>query len=275
MKNRKISHYRCIAKIGSGGFSEVWRATDGHDATGKIAIKLMKKDAASDRKTRGMFEREWKVVRSFNHPGTLKYYSYGIFQDLPYLVMDFFPGSTLRQLITDRPEWVKAKAAELFTATCRALTYLHQQGVVHRDLKPENIMVNEEGEVRLIDFSNAQGRWQRMLGMDRKMEGTPTYMAPEQLTGQKTTPQTDLYSLGATFFEVLTGRPPFTGCDANEIMTKNLRTQPPKTSSFNREVTSELDKFIQTLLAKTPAERPFSAEVALRRFEGVTMYLSN
>ncbi|MHC4885087.1 MAG: protein kinase domain-containing protein, partial [Planctomycetota bacterium] len=121
LKNRKINQYRCIAKAGQGGFSEIWKAAKGGEQKGTVAIKLMKKEAARDKKTRGLFAKEWKIARSFDHPGTLKYLSYGVFKDLPYLAMEFFDGASLRQLIQNKPDWVRANSATIFKAACESL----------------------------------------------------------------------------------------------------------------------------------------------------------
>ncbi|MFH0910783.1 MAG: serine/threonine-protein kinase [Planctomycetota bacterium] len=277
--NRQIGAFRVVSRIAAGGFSTIWKAipiangdVPGSEMT-NAAIKIMRPDVAISRDNRNMFAHEWKIVRSFDHPKMLKYHQYGVYEGFPFLTMEYFAGQTLRKILIDNPDAIRPKTAVIVGHVAEALAYIHKLGLVHRDVKPENILVNEEGEIRLIDFSLAQTKWERTFNFFRKRDGTPSYMSPEQLARQRLTPQSDLYSLGVILFEMLSGRSLFVGKDAREVMRQHLWTAPPRLSHVNPVITTAVDKLVASLLAKSPDERPRDAYEVIRRITSTEFFL--
>jgi eukaryotic-like serine/threonine-protein kinase len=264
--NRQIGSFRAMLPIAKGGFSTIWKARYVRGSSEKVVLKIMNPSAVKQNEHRGMFAREWKMVRGLDHPCLLEYLEYGTHEGLPYMAMEFFPGQTLRQLLREENPVVRENLVPLVEQLARAVGYLHDQGIVHRDLKPENILLNEEAlDLRLIDFSIAQTRWQRMMDFGSKMHGTPTYMAPEQLRGRRSRPESDLYSLGVIVYEMVAGRPPFTGQTEQEVMRQHVRSEPRRLSNLAPGISSELDKLVMDLLAKDPARRPRRAGEVMRK----------
>ncbi|MFW5857905.1 MAG: serine/threonine-protein kinase, partial [Planctomycetota bacterium] len=197
LTSRQIEKYRVLGRHASGGFSVLWKAHYANNKRKYVAIKLMLPEKAKSRSDRPLFEREYKICRGFDHPALLKYHSYGVHNSLPYLVMDFFDGKNLKALIAERSELVRVQAGRIAGAVAAGLGYIHAQGIVHRDIKPENILVAADGGARLIDFSIAQTKWQRLNPFDRGLHGTPSYLAPEVVQGKCAGSASDIYALGA------------------------------------------------------------------------------
>jgi serine/threonine protein kinase len=155
------------------------------------------------------------------------------------------------------------------------LYYLHTQGWIHRDVKPENYLVSPEGDVKLIDFALAQkqkGSLARMLSGKGKIQGTRSYMSPEQIRGKPLDPRADVYSFGCSIHELVGGKPPFTGSDTNELLMKHLRTPAPPLVVIDKNVTSEFSGLVQRLLSKKPDDRPESMEMFLREFRKIRVF---
>jgi serine/threonine-protein kinase len=147
------------------------------------------------------------------------------------------------------------------------LGHVHEQGWVHRDVKPDNFLVNEHDDLKLIDFALAEKKktgFAKMFGGRSKVQGTRSYMSPEQIRGQALDHRADIYSLGCTIFEALAGRPPYTGTSTNDLLNKHLRNQPPSLEAINRNVTTEFSNLIKRTLAKEKEERPQSLIEFLR-----------
>ncbi|MHC4871427.1 MAG: serine/threonine protein kinase [Planctomycetota bacterium] len=255
--NRQIGNYRAIAKIARGGFSEIWRVQHIQEKSrNSYAIKIMDKLAAKDKNNSGMFKKEWKIVRELNHPGIVRYTAYGEFDSMPYLVMEYFKSQTLRSAIVSKSVIINKKGADIVAKAAEGLRYLHSKGIVHRDIKPENILVNDEGEVKIIDFSLAQTKLQRVFSFKKRLEGTPNYLSPEQIGGSKATAASDVYALGMVAYELFAKRAPFIASSENEMMNKILKSKPDRLSRFNKDISPEFERLINLMLAKDPAARP-------------------
>ncbi len=271
--NHQVGGYRLVQRINIGGFSSIWRGREADRPESEAAIKIMRPHAAQSSEARQMFRHEWKIARRFEHARLLLYYGYGTHRSLPYVTMEYFPGKSLRRLLTDDAGAVRGAAPAIISQVAEALQYIHTLGVVHCDLKPENVLIGKGRQVRLIDFSIAQTRWQRRLSVSRKIHGTPAYLSPEQLRRERITPRSDLYSLGVICFEVLAGRALFTGRDAKAVMQQHVATTPPRLSLLNPQVSTAMDRLVADLLAKDPNLRPRSAREVLRRLSSADMYI--
>ncbi|MBN1256856.1 MAG: serine/threonine protein kinase [Planctomycetes bacterium] len=270
--NRRFGKYRIVSRVGRGGFSTIWKGESVNDRNEKVVVKLMLPEKAAYWHNRRMFAREWKICRRFDHPGVLKYFGCGTYEGLPYLILEYFEGRTLKGLIFDKSPLVYDQTREVITSTASALAHVHSFNVVHRDMKPENVMINSQGELRLIDFSLSQTKWQRFASMSRRLSGSPSYLAPELLAGKPASARSDVYALGVIIFEIMTGRPPFIGANAKEVMSQHMRNAPSRLSKLNPEVTPALEKLVASMLDKDPNGRPVDGAEALRCLEAIKIY---
>lgn len=252
--------WRIVQELGRGGQAEVWLAVDQHLAQ-QVAVKVFSAEMSPLQRER--MRREVRLGRTLQHPGLVRVFELVEVGERTAVVMEFVPGGSLAAAVADGPldpERVVAVADEVLSV----LVYLHRQGVVHRDLKPSNLLVDREGHVRVADLGLAR-HWE---GGDTLTEscttlGTPRYMSPEQVRGEKPLPQSDLYSLGATLFHLLAGCPPFDHDSAFEVARLHLSAPVPDPRRWRPDCPHWLAHFVMRLLEKRPGDRFTSARQAL------------
>ena len=271
MIGQVISHYRIVARLGEGGMGAVYLAEDLHLGR-SVAIKLPT-EAPTPHQFRARFLREARAASSLNHPNIGSVYDYGETTDgQPFIVMEFIKGQTLSDLI-DEGKLSVSRAVEIMEAVSHALSEAHSQGVIHRDIKPSNIIINERGEVKVLDFGLAKNLSGDIQPGDPDAAtlpathtqsgvvlGTPLYLSPEQAVGTKVDVRSDLFAVGTVLYECITGRPPFTGKGMVEIAAQIIHVNPLPPSSFNPRVSHELDQITLKALSKKPEERFQSAD---------------
>jgi beta-lactam-binding protein with PASTA domain len=247
--------YEVEGRIGAGGMAEVWR---GHDRTlnRTVAIKTLLSQFARDASFVGRFRREAQAAARLNHPGIVSVYDSGTDGDTPYIVMQLIEGRTLADFLASGKTLAPMQAAQIAQGIAEALAAAHAQGVIHRDIKPANVMITRDGKVMVMDFGIA-----RLISgpetapQTSAVMGTASYLSPEQAQGQPVDARTDIYSLGVVLYEMLTGRPPFTGDSPMAIAYKQVNATPPAPSSANPDVPPELDAVVMRALSKNPANR--------------------
>jgi tetratricopeptide (TPR) repeat protein len=253
--------YRIEAKLGEGGMGVVYRA---HDTTldRPVAIKVLSPQVVGDGAERLL--REARSVAQLDHPHIVGVHDAGEIGGQPFIVMQLATGKTLRELSPSLDE-----AVEATKQICLALEYAHGKGVVHRDIKPENVLVTGGGTVKVMDFGLARSEGRSRLTQPGMIVGTVAYMAPEQVLRGEADARTDLYGLGCVLYELVAGRPPFTGDDPVSIISQHLQVPPVAPHWYNAQVFPELEGIILKLLAKDPAERYASARDVLTALEGL------
>jgi len=248
-----IGKYVRVQKLGAGGMGEVWKAWD-PDLRRWVALKLLRTESDEDL---ARFKREAQTAAKLGHPNIAAIYEVGDSAGRPFIAMQFVDGRTIQKL----PNADRRAPVRLMRDAALAIQHAHDQGVVHRDLKPHNIMV--EGErVYVLDFGLAKQRAVgASLSVSGQVVGTPSYMPPEQARGQGAAigPRSDVYSLGATLYELLAGRPPFTGTDPYEVMRKVIEEDPPSLRRLNPAVGRDLETIAMKCLDKEPRRRYASA----------------
>ncbi len=252
---RSLGRYRLDALLGRGGMAEVYRASD--TKLGRtVAVKVILAAHAEDRLFRERFEREAQLVASLRHPSILPVYDYGDEDGLPYLVMPFLEGGTLRDRMVGEPVPFPL-AADWVRQLGEALDAAHARGILHRDVKPANVLLDADDRLALADFGIAR-MLESVTGLTATgmVVGTPIYMAPEQAQGHPATPSTDLYALGVLAWELLSGRPPFAGESALALMHQHVTSPVPALSSQVQGLPAGLDSVFARILAKDPGERP-------------------
>jgi serine/threonine-protein kinase len=252
--------YAVIESVGVGGMAEVYRARDellGRD----VAVKVLNERLSRDRSFVERFRREAQAAANLSHPNIVSLYDYGSDDDAYFIVMEFIDGQGLDVLVKQGP-LLPERAAEIAADVAKALERAHGAGLVHRDIKPSNIMINSHGQTKVTDFGIV-----RALGADAEQTmtqtgmviGTAAYLSPEQAQGSPIDERTDIYALGCVLYEMLTGKPPFTGDTPLSIAYKHVRENPAPPSQLNPDVPPELDAIVLKALAKNPANRYSSA----------------
>ncbi len=254
---RRIKDFIIQERIGRGGMAVVYRATQpsvNRDVALKI-IRLTDESIEDDFKRR--FAQEAAVVASLEHIHILPIYDYGIDGDVAFLAMRLLRGGTLKDMLLEGPLPL-GEADRLFNQFARALAYAHSKGVIHRDLKPNNIMLDEQGNAFLTDFGLAKIiESEHDLTKTGNVVGTPNYMSPEQLRGERIDYRSDVYSLGIVLYHMLTGQVPFDSAnkDLVSVIYKQLEEAPPLPSSLNPELPAEIEAVVLRALEKKPENR--------------------
>ena len=261
----QLGSLRLVRQLGVGRKCQIWEAAD-ESQSKRVAVKLVSPESASDKSIRQLLKHELNVSKSLNHPGIIQMERYSTAGRLPHLVMELFRHPNLKMRLTSGGESITGRAQLIAQNAADAISHLHTNRWVHRDVKPENILVDDAGNIRLIDLgitSRPPGILSHLMPLKNSVQGSPSYMSPEQIRGKRVGYAGDIYSFGCLLYELVTGHVPFTGSTQQELLSKQLHAAPPCASATNTGVTPELDRLIRELLAKRPNDRPSSmAEVA-------------
>jgi serine/threonine protein kinase len=260
--------------IRAGKTCEVWEVMN--DIKGqRLALKLLGGEHARNKEEIAFLKHEVQVVRGLDHPHVIKIYDLGYDGDYVYMAMELFAAPNLKQLILQGIDALLPHAPAIIRHAGEGLSYLHTQGWVHRDVKPDNFLVKLPGDVKLIDFALAvrrKGGLARLFSGRTKIQGTRSYMSPEQIRGQALDERADLYSFGCMIYELLGGKPPYTGSTTNELLNKHLRSPIPPLQASNRNVSDEFSQLARQLLAKEREDRPDSMADFLREMRGMSVF---
>ena len=264
----QLGPYEIIAPLGHGGMGEVYRARDTR-LRREVALKLLPDAAAHDADSLHRFDRETRAVATLNHPNILAIHDTGSFHAVPYAVTELLEGETLADRLRSGPLHPQ-KAVEVASQIAEGLAAAHDKGIIHRDIKPDNIFLTNEGRAKILDFGIARieqpartsGLSDTITGRrgssSQFLVGTAGYMSPEQVRGKPIDGRTDIFSLGATFFEMLTGRRAFMRDSPVETLGAVLRDDPHKHAEAEK-IPGELKPFVFRCLEKDPADRYQSA----------------
>ena len=257
---RLSGRYELGEILGFGGMSEVHLARDVR-LHRDVAVKVLRADLARDPTFFLRFSREARNAAGLNHPAIVAVYDSGEADTpdgpLPYIVMEYVDGITLRDIVRNDGPVDPRRAVEIIADACQALNYSHQHGIVHRDVKPANIMIDRSGAVKVMDFGIARALHDdgAKLTQTSAVIGTAQYLSPEQASGETVDARSDVYSLGCVFYELLTGEPPFIGDTPVSVAYQHVRKDPPPPSRRNPALSPDLDAVVLKSLAKNPANR--------------------
>ncbi|MEU8078275.1 Stk1 family PASTA domain-containing Ser/Thr kinase [Catellatospora citrea] len=257
--------YQVGELLGYGGMAEVHRGRDlrlGRD----VAIKLLRTDLARDATFQMRFRREAQNAAALNHPAIVAVYDTGeerapTGEVLPYIVMEFVAGRTLKEVLAAEGRLMPRRAMEITADICAALEFSHRHGIIHRDIKPGNVMFTPNAQVKVMDFGIARALASGATTMTQTSAviGTAQYLSPEQARGEAVDARSDVYAAGCVLFELLCGHPPFVGDSPVAVAYQHVREEPPAPSESNRDVTPDIDAVVLKALSKNPANRYQSA----------------
>ncbi|MEZ4404755.1 MAG: serine/threonine-protein kinase [Kofleriaceae bacterium] len=264
----RIGNCRIVEEVASGGMAVVYRAIQ--DTLGRtVAIKALKTAAATEEHIATRFEREAKSLATLQHENIISVYDFHREHGALFIVMEYVSGIDLYDLLDRSGRMPFDVAAIIALQVARALDYIHYRGIVHRDIKPANIMLARQGGVKLMDFGIARDTSFSDLTEAGTGIGTPAYMSPEQILGDKLDARSDVFSLGIVLYQMLTGGKPFVEDEQRSVMHKIRLERHPRVRKLNPDIPRELERIVDKCLAKQPRDRWRSAQqmvMALERF---------
>jgi serine/threonine-protein kinase len=263
-----VAGYRLLRRVGEGGMGVVFEARNGGDPT--LALKVLRPEKAAEEPEVLAFREEARATAAVDHECVVTVHECGVEYGVHYLVMEFVDGPPLDRLLAARGRLDWRLSARIAIQVARALRHAHRQGWIHRDVKPGNILLFRDGRVRLTDFGIVKdiGSLKGFLVGGRRV-GTAAYASPEQCLGKRLGPATDVYSLGATLYHMVCGRPPFAGGGPRLVAAKHVKLAPTPPSSLVKGVPKPLSNTIEKMLAKRPTARLSSMGAVIRHLEAI------
>lgn len=255
--------YRVRARIARGGMGMVYLADDLRLGR-KVAVKAMHAHLVDDETFVRRFEKEAHAAARLNDPHVVNVFDQGFVGEIPYLVMEYVPGITLRELLKQQKRLTAQQALEISEAVLKGLSAAHRAGFIHRDLKPENIFLADDGRIKIGDFGLARAA-NNNTTTGQALLGTIAYLSPELVTRGVADARSDIYAFGIMLYEMLTGVQPFRGEQAVQVAYMHANTDVPKPSLISREATPELDEMVRWTTVRDPEKRPKDATLVLAR----------
>jgi serine/threonine protein kinase len=272
----RVDQYRFLDTIHVGQFSEVLEAHDEIEDK-PVAIKRLTEPHLFDPRIRKSLRREWEVGQDLDHPNLIRFKDFIADKLVACIVMDYFESRNLKKrILVKQRAFIEEHAEKIMIQACMALAHLHERGWVHRDVKPANILIAEDGEVKLIDFGLTErtvtSKWRRLLPRRRMVQGTISYMSPEQVRGEAVDCRADIYGLGVTFYEMVAGRAPLVGQTPSDVFNKHLTEVPYLATMYNPRVSDEMSILLKWMLEKDPNHRPSKVEMVQRQIEDTPVF---
>lgn len=253
-----LGPYRLTRLIRAGNTCEVWEVMDEQEQK-RYAIKILRQKFRDDKAEIASLKFEFTVGKDLNSPRIIKLLDYRVEAGTPFLLMELFSELNMKQALRRGPDSLAYMIDVIVEQAAEGLYHMHEKGWIHRDVKPDNFLVSRTGETKLIDFTIAE-RKKTGLGKlfhraGKTTAGTRSYMSPEQIQGKLCDERSDIYSFGCVLFEAVTGKPPYTGSNPNELLTKHLSASIPTPLVYNDNVTPEFANMTKKMMAKKPEQR--------------------
>ncbi len=277
MAEEIIGGYSLKNLMMTGQSSQVWEVVEVNSGR-HFAMKLLLPEMAKSSSHRHLLFHEAMVGQKMAHPNIIRIVTVNKEMPAPYFVMDFFPGGSLKQrLMRKQLDFLKEQSHNIFKQAATAFAFMNAQGWVHRDVKPDNMLVSSAGELRVIDFALATRVekptfFSKLFRRKAQAMGTRSYMSPEQIRGAPLDGRADVYSFGATLFELTTGRPPFRGNSSNDLLAKHITEKPVSPKVLNAELTDEFSDLVLRMLAKKREDRPRDFHEVLMKLRTIKVY---
>jgi serine/threonine protein kinase len=273
MSGEVIGNYKLLKHMATGQTSQVWEVVE--QSSGRhFAMKLLLPEKVQNQPDRAFLLHEAEVGQKLAHPNIIRITFIERSPKNPYFIMEFFPsGSVKARMLRKETEFLRERTQDILKQAATAFAFMNAKGWVHRDIKPDNLLVNSAGDVKVIDFAIAKrvekpSFFSWLFRRKGKVQGTRSYMSPEQIRGQPLDGRSDVYSFGCLAYELVTGKTPFRANSAQELLTKHIVEKPVSPAQLNPEVTKEFADLVLRMLGKKKEERP-------RDFHEVLMTLRN
>lgn len=262
--NEFIGGYKLRTLLQTGQTSQVFEVIEPKSGL-HYAMKLLLPEAATNPEHRSTLFNEAEVGVKMAHQNVVRIFKVNKSESAPHFIMEFFPSGSLRlRLQAKDQKFIQEHARRIFRGAGTGLAYMNAMGYIHKDIKPDNILVNSLGDTKIIDFAIAKkivkkkGFLAKLFKRKGKVQGTPSFMSPEQIKNEDLDGRADIYSYGCTLYELTTGRPPYRGTSTNDLLTRHLAEKPSPPSMYNRDLTEEFSNFVLKLIAKKKEDRPSS-----------------
>ncbi len=278
MADEVIEGYRLAKHMATGQSSQVWEVVE-LASHRHFAMKLLLPEKVQSQEHRNILLHEAEVAQKLTHPNIIRIVKVIRDPRNPAFVMEFFPAGSLKaRLLAKQSDFLRERMLDLLKQAATALAFTNAKGWVHRDVKPDNFLANSAGELRLIDFALATriqkpSLFSKLLGRKHKTTmGTRSYMSPEQILSQPLDGRADIYSFGATCYELACGRPPFRGASSDDLLKKHLREKPVAPHMLNTDLTDEFGNLVLQMLSKKREERPHDFHQILMALRGLKVF---
>jgi len=256
-----------------GNSCAVWEAIRGNEEE-RFALKVLRQDLREDKREMAFLKHEFEVAHELKHPNVIRIHEFNTEGNTPYLVLELYSEQNMKQALRAGPDAWSFFVPKIIEQSAEALYHVHSKGWVHCDVKPDNLLVSPQGDAKLIDFTIAEriGRSQVGLFGKGKRRGTRSYMSPEQIRGKRLDPRSDVYAFGCVVFELLTGRAPFTGTSADDLLQKHLQAGIPNVQVMNSNITNEGAELIKRTMSKEAKDRPADMWEFLKEFRALRLF---
>ncbi len=253
-----LGPYRLTRLIRLGSSCQVWEAIE-TETGNRFALKVLRDDFRQNKQEVAFLRSEFEIAKAMNHPNIIKMHDLVLTGNAPFLVLELFSELNMKQALRRGPESIAYMLSKVIEECIEGLYHLHTQGYVHCDVKPDNFLVSRDGDVKLIDFTITQkiktGIAKFFSGKTKQIQGTRSYMSPEQIRGKALDPRSDIYSFGCVVFEMVTGKLPYTGESPNDLLNKHISAPIPSPLVANDNVTPEFAAVIRKMMGKRPEDR--------------------
>jgi len=270
-----LGPYRLVRLIRQGHTCDVWEAAKTDDTT-RYVLKVLRRDLRKDKEEIASLKNEFECGKTLKHKNIIRIYDFNTEGEATYVVMEHFEHDNLKLWLRSGPQKAAPLSLKFIDQAAEALFYFNSEGWIHRDVKPDNYLLSGEGVVKLIDFAisvRQKSGLSAMFSFGKKaVQGTRSYMSPEQIRNENLDPRADVYSFGCTVYELLTGKPPFTGTTADELLNKHLTAPIPSAQVYNDNVTPELANLIRKMMSKRRKDRPATMWEFLKEFRSLRPY---
>lgn len=269
-----LGPYRLARLIRVGSTAEVWEAIDEGDQK-RYALKILRSNFRDDKSELTALKHEFNVGKEMKSPRIIKVFEHRVENGAPFLVLELFSELNMKQALRRGPDSLAFMMDKIVEQAAEGLYYMHTQNWIHRDIKPDNYLVARDGETKLIDFTIAERKKTgigKLFYSTKNIQGTRSYMCPEQIRGKLCDERSDLYSFGCVLFEAVTGKPPYTGQTPNDLLNKHLTASVPSPIVYNENVTKDFADLVKRMMAKKPDARPPSIWEFLKEFRTIQIW---
>ena len=273
-----MGRYRLVKLLRASRTCQVWEGMNSENES-HVALKILNRDLCSDRVLVASMKHEFMVGSEMDHENVVRHFEFDFAQNVPYIVLEFFTVRNVMQALqTLGSEKLAPIIHEVLLKCAKGLEYFHSQNWIHRDIKPENFLINDKGKVKLIDFALAIQRPKSGFQLGRlfrprgPVQGTHSYMSPEQIRGKQLDVMADIYSFGCMAYRLISGKPPYSAESSNELLNRHLKSGIPSLATFSDNITSEFADLIIKMMAKNPEQRIASMRDVVRELSRVRIF---